>query len=176
MTRPRKPWADRATVEPVTHEPRQSGLVEAFGRLPIPDVRESVERAARSLDGSVRLDAIAADRIEHAKAHGVDPETAAPGLVRAIADALDEVAPGRVSLGGVVLIEAGVHDSDWNCAAYRWPEGSIPYWRNVAGCVEGCTVLAALAVGVALWGRLPTADEVAAWMDEDEPVAAVEVE
>ena len=175
MPRPAPEWKPRNPVEAVAHEPQPSGLLEAFNRLPMPDVRETVAQAARSLGGSVRLDAIAADRLAHAEAHGADPAAVAPGVVRTIADALDEVALGRVSLGGVVLIEAGVDDSGWNAAAYRWPD-SFTGWAHIKrGSVEDCTVLAALAVGVALWGRLPTADEVAAWMDEDEPVTAVEV-
>lgn len=168
MTRPIPEWRHRAAVEPVTHEPQPSGLVDAFNRLPILDVRETVAQAARSLGGSVRLDAIAADRLAHAEAHGADPAAVAPGLVRTTADALDEVAPGRVSLCGVVLIEAGVDDSDWNAAAYRWPDDFTGWAQVKRGSVEDCTVLAALAVGVALWGRLPTTDEAAAWMD-DEP-------
>ena len=53
---------------------------------------------------------------------------------------------------------------------------SFTGWAHVPrGSMEDCTVLAALAVGVALWSRLPTADEVAAWMDEDEPVVGEEV-
>lgn len=153
--------AELVDVRPVAQWPRPepSGLPEAWARLPIPDVRELVERAARSFRGVVRLDAIATDCIEHAKAHGVDGATMAPRLVRAIADALDDVRPVQVSLAGVVLLEC----SGGPCepAAYRWPS-SFTGWAHIPrGSVEDCTTLAALAVGVALWSRLPTADEVA---------------
>jgi len=35
VTRPRKPWADRAPVEPVTHEPQPSGLLDAWEQVPV---------------------------------------------------------------------------------------------------------------------------------------------
>lgn len=163
-----------AWPRPVTHKARPSGLAEAFDRLPIPDVRELVERAARSFRGLVRLDAIATDCIEHAKARGVDGATMAPRLVRAIADALDDVRPVQVSLAGVVLLDVSEDDSE--PVAYRWPAAFTGWWHLPRGAVEDGTVLAALAVGLALRGRLPTADEVAALLDDDEPrAAAVEV-
>lgn len=34
MNRPRRPWAARATVEAVTHEPQPSGLPEAWDAVP----------------------------------------------------------------------------------------------------------------------------------------------
>ena len=168
MTRPRKPWADRAPVEPVTHEPQPSGLLTAYGKVPGPGVLEVVERAARITGGVVRLDGLAVEAVLSAS------RTALADAVRAIADALDTVRPVQVSLGGVVLVECS--DGDDEPAAYRWPDGFTGWAHVQRGSVDDCTVLAAFAVGVALWARLPTADEVAAWMDEDEPVAAVEVE
>ena len=164
MTRPtRKPWADRAPVEAVTHEARASGLLEAYGQVPGPGVLEAVERAAHMTGGVVRLDGLAAEAVLSAS------HTAVADLVRDIADALDTVRPVLVVLGGVTLVDITEDDSE--PAAYRWPEGFTGWEHIKRGSVEDCTTLAAFAVGVALWARLPTADEVAAWMDEDEPVA-----
>lgn len=168
MTRPIPEWKHRAPVEPVTHEAQPSGLLGAYGRVSRPSVLEVVERAARITGGVVRLDGLAAEAMLSAS------YTALADLVRDIADALDTVRPVLVVLGGVTLVD--ITEGDDEPAAYRWPD-SFTGWAQVKrGSVEDCTVLAALAVGVALWGRLPTADEVAAWMDEDEPrAAAVEV-
>ena len=146
MPRPIPEWKSRNPVEAVTHEPQSSGLLEAWGMLG---------------DGPVRLDDLAREAMLSAS------YTGPADTVRAIADALDTVRPVVVRLRSVPLVRRG--------ECYEWPEGFAPAvagWRKPLNC----TALAALAVGVALWGRLPTADEVAAWMDEDEPqVAAVEV-
>ena len=152
MTRPtRKPWADRASVEAVTHEPRPSGLVEAWAML--------------AADGPVRLDDLAREAMLSASYTG--PADA----VRAIADALDAARPGVVRLGGVPLV--GTHDDDSAPMAYRWPRDFIPRGRKRPGGVEDCTVLAALAVGVALcWGRSNNCDPATA----AERIAALEAE
>ena len=141
MTRPRKPWADRATVQAVTHEPRPSGLPEAWAML--------------AADGPVSLDALAREAMSSAACAGP------ADTVRAIADALRLMRPDVVTLDGVPLWR-GLFN-------YRWPSDFLlarPEWRKMLDM----PTLAALAVGVALWSRLPTADEVAAWMDDDEPV------
>jgi len=163
VTRPVPEWRRRAPVEAVAHESKPSGLLGAYGQVPGPSVLEVVERAARITGGVVRLDGLAAEAVLSAS------HTALADLVRDIADALDTVRPVLVVLGGVTLVDITEDDSE--PAAYRWPDGFTGWAHIERGSVEDCTVLAALAVGVALWGRLPVADEVAAWMDEDEPVA-----
>lgn len=154
--------AELVDVRPVVQwpHPEPSGLPEAWACLPAPSVLEVMQ----TVPDPVRLDALAREAMLSAS------HTGPADIVRTIADALDEVAPGRVVLGGVTLVECGCDDSNWNTAAYRWPDNFTGWAHVPRGSVEDCTVLAALAVGVALWSRLPTADEVAAWMDEDEPV------
>lgn len=101
---------------------------------------------------------------------GAVPDCARDDPARAVAmlaDALDSERPPVVSLGGAVLLLMADDDEP---AAYRWPASSdFP-----RGAVEDATVLAALAVGVALWSRLPTADEVAAWTDDGGPPMTAE--
>lgn len=137
MTRPtRKPWADRAPVEAVTHEPEPSGLAEAWAML--------------AADGPVSLDALARESM-------LPWHIGPSGATRTVAAALRQVQPDAVALGGVCLVVRS--------GRYCWPEGFVPdvaAWRRPLMRGEA----AALAVGVALWGRLPTADEVAAWVDE----------
>ena len=157
--------AELVDVRPVVQWPRSesSGLLEAWARLPMPGVMEVMQAVL----GPVRLDALAHESMVSASYTGPARRTiVAADTVRAIADALDTVRPVQVSLGGVVLLECS--GGPWEPAAYRWPLHFTGWSHVPRGSVEDCTVLAALAVGVALWSRLPTADEVAAWMDGDE--------
>lgn len=138
MTRPRTPWGHRAPpVEAVTHEPEPSGLLGAWRDAPCV---------------SVSLSDAVADCAQG------DPARA----VAMLADALHSERPPVVSLGGAVLLLVADDDEP---AAYRWP-GSMTGWTGLVGGIEDATVLAALAVGVALWSKLPTVEEIAAWLDE----------